>query len=147
MEALMAKQARPRNLALYTEEEVEARLPVLLVGIEQYNAGYYFESHETWEELWLRSPWPFRQFLQGLIQMAAAFVHLMRHEYPGTIRLLDEAITKLENPSMTLGVDAKGALAGARRAREELAALGPERFEEWDTSRITQIRMLGSGPS
>ena len=143
----MAKQARSRNLALYTEEEVEARLPVLLAGIKQYNAGYYFESHETWEELWLRSPWPFRQFLQGLIQMAAAFVHLMRHEYPGTIRLLDEAIAKLENPSMTLGVDAKGALAGARRARHELAALGPERFEEWDTSRITRIRMLGSGQS
>jgi predicted metal-dependent hydrolase len=138
----MAKEARPRNLPLLTEEEVAERRPVLLAGVAQYNGGFFFEAHETWEELWLQSPWPFRRFLQGLIQLAAAFVHLMRHEYPGTVRLLNEALAKLQDASVTAGIDANRLVAEARRAREELAALGPERFEQWDQSNIPQIRLL-----
>ena len=121
----MAKQARPRNLPLLTEEQMEERRPVLLAGVAQYNAGYFFEAHETWEEVWLQSPWPFRRFLQGLIQVAAAFVHLMRHEYPGTIRLLDEALAKLQDASVAMGIDRKRLVLEARRARDELAAIGP----------------------
>jgi len=139
----MAKEARPRNLPLFTDEEVEERRPVLLAGVQQYNSGYFFEAHETWEELWLQSPWPFRQFLQGLIQLAAAFVHLMRHEYPGVIRLLDEALAKIEDGSMTMGVDAQRLAREVRAVRDELAALGPERLEEWDKQRIPKIRFVG----
>jgi hypothetical protein len=138
----MAKETRPRNLPLFTDEEVEERRPVLLAGIQQYNAGYFFEAHETWEELWLQSPWPFRQFLQGLIQLAAAFVHLVRHEYPGVIRLLDEALAKIEEGSMTMGVDGSRLAKEVRAARDELASLGPERFEEWDQQRIPHIRLI-----
>ncbi len=142
----MAKEARPRNLPLLTEEEVEERRPVLLEGIQQYNGGYFFESHETWEELWLQCPWPVRNFLQGIIQMAAAFVHLVRHEYPGTIGLLGAALEKLEGfPADYNGVDVARLVAEARRAHEELAALGPDRFKEWDQGRIPQIRLLEEG--
>jgi hypothetical protein len=138
----MAKEARPRNLPLLTEEEVEERRPVLLAGLTQYNSGFFFEAHETWEELWLQSPWPFRRFLQGLIQLAAAFVHLMRHEYPGTIRLLDEALAKLQDAPVTMGIDAGRLVAAARRTRDELVALGPEGFERWDQSGIPQVRLV-----
>src|SRR3990172_4439941 len=115
----MGKEARPRNLPLLTDEEVEARRPILLAGIEQYNSGYFFQAHETWEELWLQSPWPFRQFLQGMIQLAAAFVHLVRHEHPGVIRLLDEALAKIEDASMTMGVDTQRLATQARAAPHE----------------------------
>jgi predicted metal-dependent hydrolase len=138
----MAKEARPRNLPLLTEEQMEERRPILLAGLAQYNSGFFFEAHETWEELWLQSPWPFRRFLQGLIQLAAAFVHLMRHEYPGTIRLLNEALAKLQDAPVTAGIDAERLVAEAHRARDELAALGPERFEQWDQSSIPQIRLV-----
>ena len=136
----MAKAARPRNLPLLTEAEVEERRPILLRGIEQYNQGYFFEAHETWEELWLQCPLPTRNFLQGIIQLAAAFVHLMRREYPGTIRLLDQALEKLEGfPAEFMGIDAARLVSEARRARDGLASLGPERFREWDQGGIPQI--------
>src|SRR3989304_5133699 len=116
----MPKEARPRNLPLFTEEEMEARRPVLLQGIQQYNEGYFFEAHETWEELWLQSPWPARQFLQGLIQVAAAFVHLMRHEYPGSVRLLDAGADKLAAfPPDTLGIDAGRLVSEGPSPRDE----------------------------
>jgi len=142
----MARQARPRNLPVFSEAEVEERRPVLLAGIEQFNGGFFFEAHETWEELWLQSPWPVRRFVQGLIQLAAAFVHLMRHEYPGTIGLLDAALTKLEGfvPDC-LGIDTARLVAEARRARGELEKLGPARFEEWDRGRIPRIHLADQG--
>ena len=139
----MADAARSRNQRLLTEEEVEERRPILLRGIEQYNAGYFFEAHETLEELWLPSPWPVRNFLQGIIQVAAAFVHLMRHEHPGTVRLLGRALNRLESfPREYSGIDAGRLVAEARRAHDELVGLGPERFEEWDKSHIPQIHLV-----
>jgi predicted metal-dependent hydrolase len=142
----MAKDARPRNQPLLTEEEVAERRHILLQGIGQFNDGYFFEAHETWEDLWYPSPWPMRQFLQGVIQVAAALVHLMRHEYPGTIRLLDAALEKLERfPEVYLGIDNTRLIAEVRRAREELETLGPERFEEWDRDGIPQIGLVDEG--
>lgn len=139
----LAKAARPRNQRLLTEDELEAQRHVLLESAAQFNDGYYFEAHETLEDLWYASPLPARTYLQGIIQLAAAFVHLMRHEYPGTIALLDAALNKLSGaPGDFLGIDVAGLVADARRAREELAELGPQRFEEWDRARIPRIRLL-----
>ena len=139
----MGEDTRNRNLRLLTEEEVEERRDVLVAGVAQYNAGYFFEAHETLEELWLPSPWPVRPFLQGIIQLAAGFVHLMRHEYPGTVRLLARAIEKLEAaPDAYMGIDAKQLAAEARTAHEELEALGPDRFQDWDLRRIPKIAFV-----
>lgn len=146
----MAKTAPARNQPLLTEEEVDERRHILLAGLQQYNGGYFFEAHETWEALWLPSPWPIRNFLQGLIQVAAGFVHLMRREYPGTIGLLGHALEKLEGfPDEYLGIDAARLVAETRRARDELASLGREGLEEWDQSRIPRIHLVlegGDGP-
>jgi predicted metal-dependent hydrolase len=143
----MPKEAQPRNLPLFTEEEVQERLHVLLAGVAQYNDGYFFEAHETLEELWMQSPWPIRRFLQGLIQLAAAFVHLVRHEYPGTVRLLGHAIEKLHDfAPRYMDIDVETLIAGASSAREALLSLGPERFEEWPRSGIPQIQFVPEKP-
>jgi hypothetical protein len=118
----------------------------LLQGLRQFNEGFFFEAHETWEDLWYPSPWPARRFLQGLIQLAAAFVHLARGEYPGTIRLLDASLVKLSSfPPNYLGLEVGRLLAEARRAREELRSLGPERFAGWDRARIPRIHVRNAG--
>jgi predicted metal-dependent hydrolase len=64
-------------------------------GIEQFNAGRFFEAHETWEEVWLRTPEPERTFLQGIIQMAAAFHHYSRGNTRGARSLLEASLTRL----------------------------------------------------
>src|SRR2546430_17222014 len=45
-----------------------------LFGIDLFNAGFYWEAHETWEGLWHARGPPGRtaDFLKGLIQMTAA---------------------------------------------------------------------------
>jgi predicted metal-dependent hydrolase len=139
----MPKDPGRRNLQLLSDGELEERRPVLLAGIGQFNGGYFFEAHETLEDLWYLSPWPGRQFLQGLIQTAAAFVHLMRHQYPGTVRLLGHALAKLDEfPDEYMGIDAGRLRREVARARDELVELGEERFDEWDRARIPAVHFV-----
>ncbi|HEY7802248.1 MAG TPA: DUF309 domain-containing protein [Dehalococcoidia bacterium] len=133
-----------RNEPLLTPEQLVSRLDEFYKAVREFNEGYYFESHETLEDLWMVTPWPEREFFQGIIQLAAAFVHFVRGEYPGIIKLLDAAAAKIgAAEGETFGVEAGALLAGIIRARDELAALGPERFREFDESRRPRIEIGG----
>jgi hypothetical protein len=65
-------------------------------GVEQFNSRQFFEAHETWEEIWLASPEPDKTFLQGIIQIAAAFHHYSRGNTLGTCNLLVAGLRRLE---------------------------------------------------
>lgn len=47
-----------------------------LYGIDLFNAGFYWEAHETWERLWIAAgrTGTTADFLKGLIKLAAAGV-------------------------------------------------------------------------
>ena len=122
-----------KNQALLTEPQLSSRLGELYAAVDQFNRRWYFESHETLEDLWMVTPLPERDFFQGIIQLAAAFVHFARGEYPGILKLFDASLSKLQafTPER-LGIDVSQLIRDAERARDELAALGEERFREWD---------------
>ncbi|MEX0751148.1 MAG: DUF309 domain-containing protein [Dehalococcoidia bacterium] len=130
----------PRNQPLLTAVELQARLDEFYAALQQFNDGWYFESHETLEDLWMVTPFPERELFQGFIQAAAAFVHMVRGEYPGVLKLLDAAIDKLSRAEPErFGVDIAGFARDLEAARTEFAALGPERFLEWDAARVRKI--------
>ncbi len=64
-------------------------------GVTLFNARKFFEAHEVWEELWLVEPEPEKTFLQGLIQLAAAYHHHGRGNPRGTQSLLAAGLAKL----------------------------------------------------
>lgn len=66
-------------------------------GIELFNTRYFFEAHEAWEEIWLHTAPPEKTFLQGLIQVTAAFHHHSRENLRGTKSLLRAGLLKLED--------------------------------------------------
>ena len=68
----------------------------LAKGLRRYNAGEYFAAHESWEIVWLASPEPEKPFLQGVIQVTAAFEHQRRNNPVGTTRLLTAALRRLD---------------------------------------------------
>jgi uncharacterized protein len=68
----------------------------LAEGLRLYHAGEFFAAHEAWETVWLRAQEPEKKFLQGLIQVTAAFHHLQRHNPQGTILLLQAALGRFE---------------------------------------------------
>ena len=65
-------------------------------GLEAFNSAHFFEAHELWEEVWLETPNPDKKFLQGLIQVAAAFHHYSRANLTGTRNLLQAGLLKLD---------------------------------------------------
>ena len=65
-------------------------------GLEAFNAGHFYDAHEYWEEVWLETLDPEKMFLQGLIQVAAAFHHYTRENRQGTRNLLQAGLAKID---------------------------------------------------
>jgi predicted metal-dependent hydrolase len=94
----------------------------LLEGLTHFNAERFWHAHESWESLWLEAVTDVRQYLQGLIQLAAAYHHVQRGTTRGAGRLFDAALRRLEAfPNPHLGLDRSAAVAAAQRDRQRLA--------------------------
>ena len=76
-----------------------------LFGIDLYNAGYLWEAHEAWERIWHPSRHDALQadFLQGLIQCAAACLKIPMQQPAGLERLTQAAMQRLERVAKTAG--------------------------------------------
>lgn len=87
-------------------------------GIDLFNEGHFWEAHEAWERIWLDSEEPQRTFIQGLIQLTAAFHHFRRGTLRGGIRLSAAAEEKLSSyPQDHLRIDRSMAVAASAEAR------------------------------
>jgi uncharacterized protein len=91
-------------------------------GVELFNDRQFWHAHEAWEELWLAETGDGKLFLQGLIQLAAAYHHVQRGTFSGGIRLFDAALEKLSRfPEGTRGIDRGEAVAAAIEHRKKIA--------------------------
>lgn len=69
-----------------------------LYGVDLYNYAFWWESHEAWEGLWhlTQKDDVYGQFLQGLIQVSAAFIKWYLNHFDGMTRLYNIALGRLE---------------------------------------------------
>jgi predicted metal-dependent hydrolase len=65
-------------------------------GVDQFNAGLFFECHDTLEEVWVGVRGPSRDFFQGLIQVSVAFYHLTGGNSAGALSMLSRALSRFE---------------------------------------------------
>lgn len=87
---MMAQASTMGENPVGSAEEVTFRL-----GIEQFNRQEFFAAHETWEAIWLAASGPDKDFLQGIIQVAAAFHHWSGGNRQGALALLRRGLDKL----------------------------------------------------
>ena len=73
-----------------------ADLAEFLKGIEEFNAGKFFECHDTLEEVWRGIRGPARDFFQGLIQISVGFYHLGNGNLIGARSQLERALANLD---------------------------------------------------
>jgi len=78
-----------------THPELWAQDESYLRGVELFNARQFWESHEAWEEIWLHCDGIQSEFLQGLIQSAAALLKYQRQQFPPALRLYQTASGRL----------------------------------------------------
>lgn len=87
----------PEQRSLYPREYLE--------GIRHFNAARYFEAHEVWEEVWLRSSDETKVFYQMLIQAAVGLHHHTRGNTRGTegmYKAVNEKLARLPAAMMSL---------------------------------------------
>ena len=99
-------------------------------GLAAYNRGDYYEAHERWELLWRDEPEESvkRNFLQGLIQVAAALHKLgVMKSATGAMRLFERARARLlQVPDGMFGIDVKAVIVGIDLALAALPKLAAE---------------------
>jgi len=69
-----------------------------LYGVDLYNHAYWWEAHEAWEVLWRQPQAAYltKEFLQGLIKIAAAFLKWQLKQQRGVEQLYNEGIEHLQ---------------------------------------------------
>jgi predicted metal-dependent hydrolase len=91
-------------------------------GISLFNQQHFWHAHEAWEVLWLVARGDDKTFLQGLIQLAAAYHHVQRGTYRGAMRLFDAALRRLSPfPDGHFGIDREIVVQRAMEHREKIA--------------------------
>jgi hypothetical protein len=91
-----------------------------LIGVDLFNAFYFWEAHEAWEGPWAAQPRDSHaaQMLQGLIQIAAALLKVRMGSVAGAAVLSDEGIARLQRVAavepVLLGLDLRTAAADFR---------------------------------
>lgn len=112
----------------------ESLTNALAEGVLRFNRGDFWGAHESWEHMWLALKGPFRDFIRGLIQLAAAFHHIKRGNQRGAERLFRSSLERLARfPEGTAGVLFHPAAATAREVQEH-SRPGPPALElmpEW----------------
>jgi len=116
------------------DEPIRARCgdpppPELRKGIEEFNAGEFFEQHETLELLWRATRTPDRALYHGILQIGVGFHHWHQGNFHGATVLLDEGVERLRPFAPACqGVDVGKLIADATAARVRLASLGASRM-------------------
>ena len=126
--------------------------PPYLECIRLYNAGRHWHAHEALEDLWRATTDPeLRRFFQGIIQLAAAFVHAERGNMRGVQRLLAKSRAKLAaSPSPCLALDVTEllkAMALAAGEAQAVAAADPPRAFDWRCKPRLALLPAGCAPA
>jgi len=104
-----------------------------LFGVDLYNHGYLWEAHEVWEGLWhaaKRDPVQ-ADFLQGLIQCAAAALKIPMGQPGGLAALAERGTGRLESVMRRAGPEYMGLdVPGFVRAFRAFAASSPSSADE-----------------
>jgi predicted metal-dependent hydrolase len=111
--------------------------PELIRGIEQFNAGEFFEQHETLELLWRDTRAPVRGLYHGILQIGVGFHHWRNGNFHGASTLLEEGTLRLRPFAPRChGVEVDTLIADATAARERLVALGFEGMRGIDIATV-----------
>jgi hypothetical protein len=117
--------------------------PELVRAIREFNAGEFFEQHETLELLWRATPGEIRHLYEGILQVGVGMHHLLKNRnFHGAAVKLDHGIRLLEAfPGRCHGVDVARLIGDAREARDELIRLGPDHLGDFPPDKVPRVHL------
>ena len=121
--------------------------PPLRRGVAQFNAGEFFEQHETLEDLWREEARPVRRLYQGILQIGVALHHLRRGNHHGAVTMIARGTDHLRPfAPVCQGVDVADLIAAAARVRRAVDRLGPDRLDAFDWSLAPTVKWAPPHP-
>jgi uncharacterized protein len=117
-------------------------------AVHEFNAGEFFEQHETLELLWRATEGEIRHLYEGILQIGVGMHHLLTNKnFHGAAVKLDHGIRLLEAfPPTCHGFDIARLRRDATVARRQLLELGASRLDEFPKSLVPSIhRAEGEG--
>jgi CheY-like chemotaxis protein len=97
----------------------------VLRGIEEFNAGQFFEQHETLELVWRAELRPVRDLYRGVLQIGVACLQVERGNAVGAVKMINRATKWLQpfRPACQ-GIDVDRLLDDAACLREAIEQAG-----------------------
>ena len=116
-------------------------------GIEEFNAGQYFEQHETLELVWRAELRPIRDLYRGVLQIGVGCLQVERGNASGALKMIDRATKWLQpfRPACQ-GIDVDRLLTDAARLREEIERRGADQVERVDRRLFPQVHFTADKP-
>ncbi len=140
---LIEAHARPDESAALARAAALPLPALARAAIEQFNAGEYWEQHESFEAAWRAEPGPVRQLYQGILQVGVAYLQIQRKNHAGARKMFLRARQYLAVlPSVCQGVDVAQLRADAERALQTLERLGPERVGEFPPELMRPVLLI-----
>lgn len=112
-------------------------------GVEEFNRQFFFEAHDTWEEIWRETSGLDRIFYQGLIHTAVGFYHLGNENWRGAMSQFDKGLRKLEQYlPQYLGVRTELFVEGVRECFRDVESVRAGAARKFDARKIPQITWM-----
>jgi uncharacterized protein len=112
-------------------------------GVALFNARKFWDAHEAWEEIWQSHPEDGRFFIQGLIQLAAAYHQLQRKIYRGFAIHLERAQNRLALfPDIFLGINVKALRESVDFWLHEIKQLDTSAEANFSEASVPKIELL-----
>lgn len=102
-------------------------------GLEEFNRGEYFESHELLEEAWNEDDSAARELYRAVLQVAVAYLQIERRNFRGAVKMFLRMRQWLDPlPETCRGIDVGQLRRDAEAVHQALLDLGPDRLAEFD---------------
>ncbi len=117
----------------------------VLRGIEEFNAGQFFEQHETLELVWRAELRPIRDLYRGVLQIGVGCLQVERGNANGALKMIDRAARWLQpfRPACQ-GIDVDRLLTDALRLREAIERAGASQIDRVDRRLFPQVHVTAT---
>ena len=88
------------------EESTKSFKDSLLIALNFFNNGEWYEAHDAFEEIWNSVDGDERQVIQGILQVSVSQFHLSKGNLNGATILLGEGLGRIKTRTkVNLGID------------------------------------------
>jgi len=130
---LIRKHARIIDIEAMLSACREPLSGLALKGLEAFNRGDYFLSHEELELAWNQDSGPGRELYRAILQVAVAYLQIVRGNYRGAMKMFLRVRQWIDPlPDECRGVDVARLRSDAVQVHRALESLGPERIDQFD---------------